>query len=273
MAGVGLCGAGTEGEGGVTPFAQKLFRNMAHLIDGKDGRLPRMMAGALCFEISEIIPAICETVDDLAEHPTWIDGMAHYDHGGLLLMPAPVVWLEFIAPSGRVGLLLNEVDEEIGVNLIATGLAQQHSAYLERRNADMYVLRPQAALYGLQDEKTATHAAALASVALMLINAPRGVIKHQLPLHKGLAREAKRYGVGPIRHPHKIVLDVNAGDIGGTSGTGPSSEKAFHYCRSHIRRIAPDRSIVVRGHWKGNPALGIARGDYVVRGDRTGMVH
>ena len=257
----------------MTPFAQKLFRNMAHLIDGKDGRLPRMMAGALCFEISEIIPAIRETCDDLAQHPTWIDGMAHYDHGGLLFMPAPVLWLEYIAPGGRIGLLLNEVDEEIGVDVIATGMTQEHSAYIKRRDGDMFFSRPHPALCGLQDEKAATAAAALASVALMLINAPRGVLKQQLPLHKGLAREAKRYGVGPIRHPHKIVLDVNAGDIGGISGTGPSSEKAFHYCRSHIRRIAPDRSIVVRGHWKGNPALGIARGDYVVRGDRTGMVH
>lgn len=257
----------------MTPFAQKLFRNMAHLIDGKDGSLPRMMAGALCFDINEIIPTIYETCDDLARHPTWIDGMAHYDHGGLLFMPAPVVWLEFIGPSGRVGLLLNEVDEEIGVNLIATGLAQQHSAYMERRDGDMYVLRPQAALYGLQDEKTATDAAAIASVALMLINAPRGVLRKPQPVHKGLAREAKRHGVGPIREPHKIVLDLSAGCVGdGDAGTS-FAERAFHFCRSHVRKLQDGRTIVVRGHWRGNPAIGTAIGDYVVRRGVLGTIH
>lgn len=257
----------------MTPFAQKVFRNTAHLIGGRDGTLPEAMARASCFDIEAILPTIHETSADLASHPILKNGDAYYDHGGLLFMPAPVVWLEFVGPQGRVGLLLNEVDEEIGVNIIAAGIPQQHSAFLDRHDGDLYAIRAQAQLHGIQDEKFACDGAAIASVALMLINAPRGVLRQQLSPHKGLVREIRRAGLGPIRPAHKIVLDLNAGNICGDSGMGAASEKAFHYCRSHVRRLASERTIIVRGHWRGNPAIGIARGDYVVRGNGAGTVH
>jgi hypothetical protein len=259
----------------MTPYAQKVFRKTAHLIGGPSGNLPEALAQASCFDIDGIIPTAYEAGDDLARNPTLINGEAHYDHGGLLFMPAPIVWLEFVAPlSGvRVGLLLNEADEEIGVNIISPNIPEQHAAFMDRRDGDLFLIRPQAKLHGIQNEKIACEGATIAALALMVINAPRGVLRQLLPLHKGLLREVRRAGFGPMRPSHKIVLDINAGDIGGASGSGPSSEKAFHYCRSHIRRITPDRSIVVRGHWKGNPALGIARGDYVLRGDTAGTIH
>lgn len=258
----------------MTPFAQKLFRNSMHLIGSPAGDFTTMLANSLCFEISNVVSLISETSNAMSDNPVAIDGGIFYDHGGLLFMPAPLVWLEFSVPGRKIGLLLNEVDEEIGVFMVAQG-NEKGRGFVSRREGELFSVHTYAQKDAEQfdNELNNKSAAVTAAIALMLINAPSGVLRKPQPVHKGLVRDARRYGIGQLRPAHKIVLDINAGDIGGASGTGPSSEKAFHYCRSHIRRITPDRSIVVRGHWKGNPALGIARGDYVVRGDRAGTIH
>ena len=105
---------------------------------------------------------------------------------------------------------------------------------------------------------------------LAIINSPSVIGRQEFPAHKGFEKSLRHSNVIPpgahLRPWTKITLDVTppSGEHGEHGGARLTGAKALHYCRTHIR-IKNGKLERVRGHWRGDAALGVVRSDYKVK--------
>lgn len=99
---------------------------------------------------------------------------------------------------------------------------------------------------------------------LALINSPK-VIK-QTPIDVSRINKQRQARGRYTFHPHhEVRLNIDKNTITTTAGHGHGGSKALHPVKAHLRLI-PHRGeyIIVKSHWRGDPALGIRNTSYAV---------
>lgn len=225
-----------------------------------------MMDDVHCFEVSEVIPAAKELALDLHKRPQQI--------GRLAFLPAPKTWIECREPDGRAGVLLREIrnhgDEPICAYLYyaADDFSSEHTGLLELVGL-LDGRAPPLAISGLRSgsitEKFTTY---LLYALLAMINTPRVIGRRQHMPHRGLERDLVRAmkltGKLPLHAWTEIKLAVDVPHDAGGEGSVEAhltGQRALHFCRAHLR-IRLGHLEIVRGHWRGDPALGIKQSRY-----------
>jgi hypothetical protein len=110
---------------------------------------------------------------------------------------------------------------------------------------------------------------AMAMLALDIIGQPTLChLKVHQP-HRGLERALRRGGVGkyPLLAWHEVVIKPQDRPLTQREIEGHlTGRKCLHFVRGHRRRYRDGRETRVTHHWRGDPALGIARTRYRVEG-------
>jgi hypothetical protein len=237
----------------MTPFARKLSRDPAW---------QSLLARSTCFDftpVQQMIPATIQALCDGADPGP--DG-SQFNHGGLLVAPAEFFWFEVRLPAGSVGWSCQFVEDQIGVLYCQPGKAVVAAA-LELLPDD------QARIFSdtrLPCPPGSSPGFALPVAAmLVMLNAPKGFRQKPVAAHRGHAKQIRRLTGITLKPAHTVHVDLSAGDVSpsGSTGTG-GAPKAFHFCRAHRRNLG-DRSIRLRAHWRGDPALGVCQSTYEVR--------
>jgi hypothetical protein len=245
----------------MTPLALKTARQL--LTSGGERSFLTQLLASACFDLSPVGGIVRETGQELlgtlaAEH--------RLEHGGLLFAPAGSSWIEMMMPGlPRIGALVWSEENVIWFESATRDVSgfleldEDGEHFSSGRNGAIKSTGPD------YDMALGVLASFVAS-ALLLINAPRGVERHASPPHKGLAREVRRAGFGELKPVHTIRLAKRSGHVGEPEPAGQGSPKAFHFCRSHLRKLPNGEITRIRAHWRGDPALGVRQGDYLVSG-------
>lgn len=106
---------------------------------------------------------------------------------------------------------------------------------------------------------------------LLLLNEPKALETVAMDPHKGVLKDLRRvYGDRPPFEDKgwvQVTLHLsgtNKTGRGGNGGQGPEvGSVALHFCRKHLR-IKRGKLEIVRGHWRGDPAKGLALRSYKV---------
>ncbi len=246
----------------MTPFAMRVARGLT--ADKQLATLAMQVLGATCFDITPVVELVVDAATELQKSHVMVAGDPRIDHGGLLFLPDKTVWIEWRWKAGRAGILLEQVEDQIGY-IAFNPEGRPLMGFLELFEDGTFVPRHDLRQSGAftDAESSAGLAGTVAAAALMLVNAPRGTRRETSPPHKGFRREMSKNHAGAELKPYHVIrLDRKAGHVG--DGQGVGSPKAFHFCRAHVRRLAQGGFTKVRAHWRGNPALGICRADYEV---------
>lgn len=247
----------------MTPFASRLLRDS--LAKGQSS-FARTLVQASCFDLSAVLGTVHAAASELARAQA--DDQL-IQHGGLLFMPNRYCWLEARNGSRREGVFLDQVEDQIGYLMFSTETRQPGVGMLVL-GKDGETFSVHANVQGLRriDSVLPTVVAGVGlwvAAALLLINAPRGVAAEDKRPHKGLVREVRRLlGFDALR-PDTIIR-LNGTVVRGDPALGDSdlSGKAFHFCRSHVRRLSSGAITQVRAHWRGDPSIGVSARDYTV---------
>jgi hypothetical protein len=243
------------------------------------------LQGIHCFEISDCLPLFFElrhVCKGLAEPQ--IDSM----FSTYAFLPAPKTWIEWRHGSGnRIGMLLEEMDWHPRPSSWGDGKPArctvffaefaQHAGYISGSSQDLYDGQPGNTTGRflpdwLQGSYTVNLFPALLSYchfALVLINSPRIVGRHQHLPNAGLERRLARGFAGgsfPLHAWTEIKLQVSKPpeiDDGEPHEAHLTGRRALHFCRKHIR-IKNGRLEYVSAHWRGDPSIGIKQSRYVV---------
>lgn len=244
----------------MTPFAQTLFRR-ASRIRGLEP-LQVLLARAACFTFEGMNDLIRQTSTELADG---IDAsgqdLLQGDGAGLLVMPAGVAWFEHKVSGRRLGYLLQETEDEIGVMHMQEDQDDFLLSFI-KLDGERFSIHADTRKGG-QDDEVASGAALVAAAFLTILNAPRGVERVPVEAHRGFARDFRRSGFGELRDGHVVRIDLTPHDDA-KHGPMQGKGKAFHFCRSHRRLLPSGAYTRVRAHWRGDPALGINRSTYRV---------
>lgn len=262
----------------MTPVASGLLRAPQSWLDeplaefrGRKTSFRRLVASALCFETTAILQLAQQTSSELIRSTR--PGVVSLDHSGLLVWPADIVWLEWKTGDGFYWVLSFLEGDEYRVwcgSAPAEGVWTADGileAVVRPQPEERFIVAPVTGRADATDDEryAAGLAGSIAVGQLMAINMPRGLIRRTAPPHRGLQKSVRRRFQGLNLRPfHVIEIDTKAGNVAST-GARHQSAKALHYCRAHPRRIANGRTIPVRGHFRGDPALGVCRADYRVR--------
>ena len=238
----------------MTPLALNLFRQA---ISEGDTSVARTVASMTCFDVTAVYDGVVETAYSLMANSPPSD----IAHGGLLFLPAESVWIEVRTPHLKMYSILYGEPGRIGYSTF-----HDTTQFGRGKVVGCLVVGEDTFAMGADGSDSPADRVVViglsVAASLLLINAPRGVIAHTRPPHKGVIREAKASGIYDLRPYHTIHLDKKSGPVGGAGGS--AAKKAFHFCRSHVRHLPGGVTTRVRAHWRGDPALGVCRGDYVV---------
>lgn len=249
-----------------TPYALRVMRKLSKAAVGPNLQRQerakeaiKIMASSRCFDLNAVVPVLSQTMEELRESSTgtWIP------HSNLLFMPFDNVWLEFKNEEHDLGVLVQTATN--GDLSFITFIDKGDLVGLEgsiTQNNDSFAIRiftgtldDTAAIVGLSGLVVAS--------ALILINAPRGVDRQPVAFNRTLADKLKKkLDVPRLYDGYNIVLSTTPGDVSGSDGGGSSSPKMFHFCRSHLRKISDNKVVRVKAHWRGDPSLGVKKGDY-----------
>jgi hypothetical protein len=277
----------------MTPLAHRITRDLVRH-DGErlaDFTLATM-ADIHCFEVSEVTPLAVELSRQI------VTGAST---AAMTFLPAPKTWIEWTSVDPkygfmRIGHLLEEhrIDDRPAFATVKVvwevrrvGLIQGHRAGNLRldepepdgrasTSAHMPSAEDLRAFLSLPDDRSvADWSASIAPYCdgflyafLAMINSPRLIGRREHNPHIGFERElmAKRALVGrfPLHAWTEIKLEVSPPEWSGESDASHlTGHKALHFCRAHAR-IRLGRLEFVRGHWRGDAALGIKRSRYRV---------
>lgn len=244
----------------MTPLARRIFGRMRDA----EGRNPSTVAfsNAAFFDVSSVAQLIQSTAVEINQRAR---GISLCEHGGLLFAPAPVFWIECQSDRGRFGWLIHAVDEEMGFMYIDDHSNQSQGFLVLNSDGEHFEVCQDARTASFAQDMYLEAGLALAS-ALLIINAPRGIERTTILPHRGLQKDLRRAGFGELKPSTIISLMGAPPSMPSSSSAGTASHKAFHFCRSHIRRLPDGTQTRVRAHWRGDPALGICQNDYAVKG-------
>lgn len=228
----------------------------------------RTLLAATCFDITEALPLVERTYTGLRAtlHGEWSNNFS-LEHGGLLFLPSKHCWIEIFAHGRRAGFFIHEVESYLAFVALDADRRPTSGFFEFSEDGERFTIRGDVRQKAEAEytENLIAGGFFIAS-ALMLINATRGVEQQTSAPHKGFVREMRR-ALGPVelQPSHVIRLSTAPQAQGATPGdVGHSGPKAHHFCRSHLRRLPNGGTTRVRAHWRGDPSLGVCRGDYQV---------
>lgn len=236
----------------MTPFARKISR---------DPTWQSRLAGATCFDFTAVEPLIPTTIEALCDGADQGPDGSRINHGGLLVAPAELFWFEVKLKAGSMGWACHFVEDQICVFYFEPGKPVV-TAVLELLPDDQVRIFPDTRFPlppGLPEPTFALPVAAM----LVMLNAPKGFRQKPIAAHRGHAKQIRRLTGIALKPAHTVHIDLSAGDVS-PSGSIGGAPKAFHFCRAHRRNLG-DRSIRLRAHWRGDPALGVCQSTYEVR--------
>lgn len=250
----------------MTPLAHRIVRELTlpvkeRTIDDRAGLLGRM-ADIHCFEVTDIVDAATSIAATSIGHVTPEVGC---------FLPAPRTWLEWRAPHGRHGFLL---EEEAGRPSVFRVTASDDD-YGKLWSFDRGWFHP---LKQASTPDSLSRAATLARVdpegdlwvraVLSIINTPRIIGRRQHMPHRGLERKLvarqKVIGKFPLHAWTEIRLEITPPkDMSGADSAEAhlTGQRALHFCRAHLR-VRMGKLEVVRAHWRGDASLGIKQSRY-----------
>ena len=278
----------------MTPFARMILRDYADKNVGivtppketgldKDHveKLINGIVNAKCFDCSDVMDLTAQLLDKLCVQIE-IDGEKKLGISPTetSFLPCERTWVEFNGSEGQHWGCLLDCPEGIGT-AFCTFITKPHqqdcsiigAVFLHLNNgSDMLPVKGIPVPFYKQKECKDC----LESIAMMLypflaiINSPAVIGRQEFPAHKGFEKSLRHSNVIPpgahLRPWTKITLDVTppSGEHGEHGGARLTGAKALHYCRTHIR-IKNGKLERVRGHWRGDAALGVVRADYKVK--------
>jgi hypothetical protein len=255
----------------MTPFLHRIYKVAQNVWDPTaqpyKEQLLQTLQTALSFECTDVMELAGETMMALLS-------TRHYDekheplmnHGGLLLLPHEVTWLEWSSADGRIGVV---VCQEPDGHYSCAALTEKYPG--EYMSCEIRPLPDddcKIVVYvgdNSNSKRIADMAGMIGQMAvafLVIINAPYGIEHEVKPPHKVWAKEAAREGF--IMKPSRRIYlnktkappkEAMVGDDG--APTGPKFHKAFHFVRRHLRHFKGGGHTLVKAHWRGDPRLGI----------------
>lgn len=282
----------------MTPLAQRVVRQLTlplrkrNFADEPAGTL-RLISEAHCFECSAVLPLADDLMDTIGDkdgevrdwagvpvHLVSDKGRARFEQflQRLAFLPAPVTWIEYDDPAfhRRIGLLLTDgavyragwITVQV---VIDDGVAHAFSFPVDAADIQHRTVMHMGDGPVTMAESVSVNLFMNRAVGLLaLINTPRIIGRRQHLPHAGLQRALARshgaVGKYPLHAWHEIVLEVSPTAVDdGEHEARLTGSKALHFCRAHLR-LRNGRVELVRAHWRGDPALGIKRSRYMVRG-------
>ncbi|GLR55151.1 hypothetical protein KYK30_31865 [Shinella yambaruensis] len=248
-------------------------------LTGADRRLFSQAADCHCFELSEVWNAVTEMAHDIE--------VGVYDVGfEQTFLPAPRTWIECRWHGCRYGFMLEEGADGIRYTCVIKGLPEYLKSFgkdegydLDKYDDEIIVsegraLVPRLSLVSSLSIERTNGADSFdvfqIYVALSLINTPKIIGRRQhMPhraLEKRLLKERKNIGKFPLHAWTEITLRITPPkDLSGVDSCEAhlTGQKALHFCRAHLR-VRCGRVEIVRGHWRGDPSLGVKRSRYRV---------
>jgi hypothetical protein len=283
----------------MTPFANAIVKELLLPEDRRTFEdrygLMHKLSDAHTFEISQI----AEVVDDLYRRMAWsvtkrdetLDLNSEVMQGSVLaFLPAPKTWIEWKeeweGETLTTGVLIQSDTKELPADLQGGSHALCVLAMKSHRRAKSMgrlflplgreklltrwrkVKNENEALENVESQ-VAWILTIYASLAV--INTPKiiGRIKHapNPSLEKRLLNGRRSPGKFTLHPWTEIVLHVNKPaeiDDGEPHEAHLTGRRAFHFCRQHLR-IMNGQLVLVRAHFRGDPAIGIKRSRYSVR--------
>lgn len=267
----------------MTPLARRILKDTLRYKIRKgpeDVEIMRGVLGAHCFELSDVHDVLNDLSHDIQEGNSQAGA-------NLAFLPAERVFIEWESEdNGREGFLLTArkdgasdmiyasecaIDDRLPSGWWASNCEERIRLFDPVRGQIGGIIDLSADEFwdNWKDEDWSPRKwdAARCISALALINSPRIIGRRQHTPHRGLERKlTKRFGVGafPLRGWTEIKLEIcppedfSDRDSAEAHLTG---QKALHFCRAHLR-IRRGNLEVVRGHWRGDAALGIKRSRY-----------
>lgn len=257
----------------VTPLARQVINQILVPADKRfiqdQGSIMYRMADIHCFEISEIVAESNRLVQSQGE-----EGVRRIAEVTCFL-PAPKTWIEWQnGPNGRVGFLLEEQPDFALVTCVA--MNQQHF-FSDRESfglpfkgsGDLGTILTSETMHPDKSEKYGRVAATLIG-ALAFINTPKIIGRRQHIANKGLekkiVKDRKAPNMFPLNAWTEVILRITP-PVDKTNSAVVEAhltgQKALHFCRAHLR-IQHGKLVVVKAHWRGDPALGIIQTRYKV---------
>lgn len=193
----------------------------------------------------------------------------------LIFLPANPTWVEIAEGKARQAFTLAEQKPgelswmQIGLKDDQLAMVPMGTVWVNRDGPDVRMDLNKS--FNQEEKERAYFHWQTIRACLVMINTPRLMGRKQHMPHAGLERELRRHeklvGKFPLRAWTEIVLPYGAGpkDASGEPSQEAhlTGEKCLHFCRAHLRyRLG--RMEVVKGHWRGNPAIGIKRSRYKI---------
>lgn len=251
----------------MTPLAQAVMRSALKL---PNKTFAKMLAKCTCFDMTDVMPLIERTARELIGTTTEATSdKPMMEHGGLLFTPSEFTWLEQ-RPGGdrNTGVLVHAIEDQIAYTVLNPAGEVIVQGFIELQPDDEHFSVHLDMRWPHQDARTqarSANAGGWTAASLLLINAPHGVERQTTPAHRGLERDVRNIvGVPSLKPSHVIRLSMTPGEIGEPATARGGAPKAFHFCRSHVRRLAGGRTARVRAHWRGDPSLGVGNATYKV---------
>jgi hypothetical protein len=227
-----------------------------------------------CFELTEAAGLLLSLVRDAKTK-----GIAY----AMSFLPAPLTWLEMDVGGGRlVAIYLRELKEQLLSELTYIEANDKYSKAVKfppiqllsdsdpdewAITATQYVIDNYQPPSSREDTlKNVYNMVLFTYSALAVINSPRivGRVDNQ-PMVKLSKDQGKRTGQPYRLLPwHRVQLNITpSARDGGDPARTLSGPRALHYCRQHLR-IKRGKLEYVRGHFRGDAAVGISRSYYSV---------
>lgn len=270
----------------MTPFAQKVLNQTLALPVLPP---PNTIGWALmqpemrCFEVSAVLDAATNLFKDGDEaykeaekggrtfnYSAKAEAKIRSTAGEMLFLPSNLTWIEWKRSANdlrRVALCLMEQSGYIAVIILNSHREQPIATFCFRpRDQALHIEN----LEGEIDIDWASAYTTRLIALLAFINSPKIIGRREHPPHIGLQRKVARAqgksGKAALRPWTEIKLSVTPPirDTGNEDSEPTlTGAKALHFCRAHLR-IRLGKLEMVRGHWRGDPALGIVQSRYKV---------
>lgn len=251
----------------MTPLAHRIVKELTLPIKKRTFRdnagLLKLLDDVHCFECSDVIP--------LAQDAGSAAMKGDFD-ARTTFLPAPKTWIEFDDTSGRVGILLQQINDPDGKPVAASyrmaldGLGQ----FASWEKTGLLFLSGVGChnTIGLPCDDDGRMTEALIYGFLACINTPRIIGRRQHMPHRGLERRlAAAKGVQgrfPLHAWTEIKLHVTKPvDLSGAPSVEAhlTGQRALHFVRAFLR-VRLGRLELVGAHWRGDGSVGIKQSRY-----------
>lgn len=247
----------------MTPMAKRFFKQLLlppHKRPPDPDRLLRYYEDLHCFDVTPL----GDTVEaSLKGHDT--EDLLNSLPGPHFL-PSPATWLEMDFDCGTMSMLAVEDGPGFDVSINTEYHIDPYPFVMMIRIGLCIPPRGITAKWTLPPERQEGFGGvrSLGHLFTMLdiINTPGIVRLTEGAVHRGFARTMKNAGY-PLRAWHEVKIDPKAIKTVTKNNYTPAFHMPLHFVRSHRRRVW-QQDVVIRAHWRGDPALGIEQTRYRV---------